>query len=35
MITGETRNKVNKLWDTFWTVGITNQLTVIEQFTYL
>ncbi len=35
MITGETRNKVDKLWETFWTGGITNPLTVIEQFTYM
>jgi type I restriction enzyme M protein len=35
MITGEVRNKVDKLWETFWTGGITNPLTVIEQFTYL
>ncbi len=35
MITGEIRNKVDKLWEVFWTGGITNPLTVIEQFTYL
>ncbi|MFS0824796.1 type I restriction-modification system subunit M [Bacillus sp. 1P02SD] len=35
MITGELRNKVDKIWETFWTGGITNPLTVIEQFTYL
>lgn len=35
MITGELKNKVDKLWETFWTGGITNPLTVIEQFTYL
>ncbi|EME75518.1 class I SAM-dependent DNA methyltransferase [Bacillus sonorensis] len=35
MITGELRNKVDKVWETFWTGGITNPLTVIEQFTYL
>ncbi|WP_066320543.1 class I SAM-dependent DNA methyltransferase [Bacillus sp. FJAT-29814] len=35
MITGEIRNKVDKIWETFWTGGITNPLTVIEQFTYL
>lgn len=29
------RNKVDKIWETFWTGGITNPLTVIEQFTYL
>jgi len=35
MITGEMKNKVDKVWETFWTGGITNPLTVIEQFTYL
>jgi len=35
MITGEIRNRVDKIWETFWTGGITNPLTVIEQFTYL
>jgi len=35
MITGELRSKVDKIWETFWTGGITNPLSVIEQFTYL
>ena len=35
MITGETKNKVDTIWNIFWTGGITNPLTVIEQFTYL
>lgn len=35
MITGELRNKVDKIWEVFWTGGITNPLSVIEQFTYL
>ncbi|MEK3913216.1 class I SAM-dependent DNA methyltransferase [Paenibacillus sp. FSL H7-0331] len=35
MITGELKNKVDRLWETFWTGGITNPLSVIEQFTYL
>ncbi len=29
------RNKIDKLWTDFWTGGITNPLTVIEQITYL
>ena len=33
MITGELRNKIDKIWETFWTGGITNPLDVIEQFT--
>ena len=35
MITGEVKNKVDKIWEVFWTGGITNPLSVIEQFTYL
>ena len=35
MITGELRSKVDKIWEIFWTGGITNPLEVIEQFTYL
>ncbi len=35
MITGELKNKINSLWETFWTGGITNPLDVIEQMTYL
>lgn len=35
MITGELRNKIDRIWEIFWTGGITNPLDVIEQFTYL
>lgn len=35
MITGELKNKVDKIWEIFWTGRITNPLSVIEQFTYL
>ena len=35
MLTGELKNKVDRIWETFWTGGVTNPLTVIEQFTYL
>jgi type I restriction enzyme M protein len=35
MITGDLRNKVDKLWEMFWTGGLTNPLDVIEQITYL
>lgn len=31
MITGETKNKVDKIWEIFWTGGITNPLTVIDR----
>ncbi|WP_367344486.1 N-6 DNA methylase [Methanomethylovorans sp.] len=35
MITGELKNKVDRLWEMFWTGGLTNPLDVIEQITYL
>jgi len=35
MVTGELKNKVDRIWETFWTGGITNPLSVIEQITYL
>ena len=35
MLVGEERNKVDQIWDTFWTGGLINPLLVIEQFTYL
>ena len=35
MITGELKNKVDKLWEMFWTGGLTNPLDLIEQITYL
>ncbi|WP_193187401.1 type I restriction-modification system subunit M [Nisaea sediminum] len=35
MITGKLRSQIDKLWEEFWTGGITNPLTVIEQITFL
>ncbi len=35
MITGQLKSKIDKLWEEFWTGGITNPLTVIEQITFL
>ena len=35
MITGELRSKVDRIWDTMWSGGISNPLSVIEQLTYL
>lgn len=35
MITGEIKNKIDKIWTDLWAGGITNPLTVIEQITYL
>ncbi len=35
MITGEMKSKVDSIWDTIWTGGITSPITVLEQITYL
>ena len=35
MITRELRSRIDSLWTDFWTGGITNPLTVIEQITFL
>ncbi len=35
MITGDLKNKIDKLWLEFWQGGIANPLTVIEQITFL
>ena len=35
MITGELKNKVDSIWDTIWTGGISSPITVLEQITYL
>lgn len=35
MITGALKNRIDSLWTDFWTGGITNPLTVIEQITFL
>lgn len=35
MITGELKNKIDRLWDIFAAGGLTNPLDVIEQITYL
>ena len=35
MITGVLRSKIDRLWDAFWSGGISNPLEVIEQITYL
>lgn len=33
MITGEIKNKIDQIWDTFFVAGITNPITVLEQMT--
>ena len=35
MLTGNIRNKVDTIWNAFWSGGISNPLEVIEQITYL
>lgn len=35
MITGDIKNKIDNLWNAFWTGGISNPLEVMEQITYL
>lgn len=35
MVTGELKSKIDGIWDIFWSNGITNPLTAIEQITYL
>ena len=35
MITGDIKNKVDQIWSTFWSGGVSNPLSVIEQITYL
>ena len=35
MITGALKSKVDSIWNTMWSGGISNPLTVIEQLTYL
>ena len=35
IITGELKNKIDSLWEIFWTGGLTNPLDVIEQMTYM
>ena len=35
MITGELKAKIDNIWNTMWSGGISNPLSVIEQLTYL
>ena len=35
VITGDVKSKVDRLWNAFWSGGISNPLEVIEQITYL
>jgi type I restriction enzyme M protein len=35
MITGTIKGQIDKIWDSFWSGGISNPLEIIEQITYL
>jgi len=35
LITGEIKSQIDRIWDAFWSGGISNPLEVIEQITYL
>lgn len=35
MMTGELKTKIENIWDIFWSSGMTNPLTIVEQITYL
>ena len=35
MLSAEIKSKIDKLWNNFWSGGISNPLTVIEQISYL
>lgn len=35
MITGSLKNSVDAIWNAFWSGGVSNPMTVVEQFTYL
>jgi type I restriction enzyme M protein len=35
MITGEIRSQIDSIWNDFWSGGVSNPLSVIEQITYL
>ena len=35
MITGDVKSSIDRIWDSFWSGGISNPLEVMEQITYL
>lgn len=35
MITGQIKNQMDQIWDTFWTGGISNSIDILKQMTYL
>ena len=34
MLTGEIRSQIDGIWNDFWSGGVSNPLSVIEQITY-
>lgn len=35
VITGEIKSKIDQIWNSFWSGGISNPLEIMEQMTYL
>lgn len=35
MLTGSIRNQIDQIWNAFWSGGVSNPLSVIEQLTFL
>ncbi|EEZ82888.1 hypothetical protein VMC_22740 [Vibrio alginolyticus 40B] len=35
MLTGKIRNQIDQVWEMFWTGGVANPISVIEQISYL
>jgi hypothetical protein len=35
VITGTLKSQIDRVWDSFWSGGISNPVEVIEQITYL
>jgi type I restriction enzyme M protein len=35
MITGQIKSQIDQIWNTFWTGGISNTITIVEQVPHL
>ncbi len=35
MLTGKIKNQIDQAWEMFWTGGVSNPISVIEQISYL
>jgi type I restriction enzyme M protein len=33
MLTGDLRSQIDRIWDSFWSVGLSNPMEVMEQIT--